>query len=120
MPTSLPFLPEQASSFARDVDALTLWLVGMSAFFSILIAGLIIVFALKYRRKNEDDVGETFHESPLLEITWTVIPLLIVLFTFAWGTKVYFSLYRPPADAVEYRVTGKQWMWKIQHPNGQR
>lgn len=120
MPTKLPFFPEQASSFARDVDALTLWLVGMSAFFSAVIAVLIIVFALKYRRKREGEVGETFHESPVLEIVWTVIPLIVVLFTFAWGTKVYFSLYRPPADAVEYQVTGKQWMWKTLHPTGQR
>jgi len=49
-----------------------------------------------------------------------VIPLLIVLFTFAWGARIYFSLYRPPADAVQYYVTGKQWMWKTQHPTGQR
>jgi len=120
MPTDLPFFPEQASSFARDVDALTLWLVGMSAFFSVVIAVLVIVFALKYRRQHEDEVGETFHESLVLEVTWTIIPLLVVLFTFAWGTKVYFSLYRPPANAAEYQVTGKQWMWKTLHPTGHR
>jgi cytochrome c oxidase subunit 2 len=120
MPSKLPFFPEQASSFARDVDALTLWLVGMSAFFTLLVAALVIVFAVKYRRRSADQVGETFHESALLEITWTVIPLLIVLFTFVWGAKVFFRLYRPPAGAVEYHVTGKQWMWKTQHPTGQR
>ena len=49
-----------------------------------------------------------------------MIPLLIALFTFAWGVKVFFRLYRPPAGAIEYQVTGKQWMWKIQHPTGQR
>lgn len=120
MPFKLPFFPEQASSFAGEVDALTLWLVGMSAFFTLLIAVLVVVFALRYRRRTPDQVGERFDESPLLEITWTVIPLVIVLFTFAWGAKVYFRLYRPPAGAVEYSITGKQWMWKVQHPTGQR
>jgi cytochrome c oxidase subunit 2 len=120
MPFDLPFFPEQASSFASDVDALTLWLVGMSAFFTLLIAAMVIGFSIRYRRRHADQVGESFHESPLLEVTWTVIPLIIVLFTFAWGAKVYFRLYRPPANAIEYHVTGKQWMWKTQHPTGQR
>jgi len=120
MPFRLPFFPEQASSFAHEVDALTLWLVGMAAFFTVLIAALVLVFALKYRRRSPDQVGTRFDESPLLEIVWTVIPLVVVLFTFAWGAKVYFRLYRPPAGAVEYHVTGKQWMWKTQHPTGQR
>ena len=120
MPSKLPFFPEQASSFAGDVDALTLWLIGMSAFFTLLIAGLVVIFALRFRRRSPDQVGTKFDESPLLEITWTVIPLLIVLFTFAWGAKVYFRLYRAPAGAAEFHVTGKQWMWKTQHPTGQR
>ncbi|MCM2269496.1 MAG: cytochrome c oxidase subunit II [Thermoanaerobaculia bacterium] len=120
MSFKLPFFPEQASSLAGEVDALTLWLVGMSAFFTLLIAVLVVVFALRYRRRTPDQVGARFDESALLEITWTVIPLVIVLFTFAWGAKVYFRLYRPPAGAVEYGITGKQWMWKVQHPTGQR
>lgn len=116
----LPFFPEQASSFAKDVDLLTLWLVGFSTFFTVLIAALVVGFAIKYRRRHADEVGSDFHESALLEVTWTVIPLIIVLITFVWGAKVYFRLYRPPAGAVEYHVTGKQWMWKTQHPTGQR
>jgi len=120
MPFKLPFFPEQASSFASDVDALTLWLIAMSAFFTVLIAAMVIVFAIRYRRRSADEVGSKFDESPILEVTWTVIPLIIVLVTFAWGAKVYFRLYRPPANALEYNITGKQWMWKTQHPTGQR
>ncbi|MEO8276521.1 MAG: cytochrome c oxidase subunit II [Thermoanaerobaculia bacterium] len=116
----LPFMPEQASAAASEVDHLTLYLVAMSTFFTVLIAGMVIVFAIKYRRRGENSVGSNFENSALLEITWTVIPLLIALFTFGWGLKVFFRLYRPPANAVEYQVTGKQWMWKIQHPTGQR
>ncbi len=116
----LPFMPEQASAAASEVDHLTFFLVGMSTFFTVLIAVMVMFFAIKYRRKSASGVGSNFENSPLLEITWTVIPLLIALFTFAWGLKVYFRLSRPPANAVEYQVTGKQWMWKVQQPTGQR
>lgn len=117
---TIPFMPEQASAAASEVDTLTLYLVGMSTFFTVLIAAMVIYFAIRYRRTSENQVGSNFENSAFLEITWTVIPLLIALFTFAWGLKVFFSLSRPPANSVEYQVTGKQWMWKIQHPTGQR
>jgi cytochrome c oxidase subunit II len=115
-----PFMPEQASAAASEVDILTLYLVGMSTFFTVLIAGMIVYFAVKYRRRSPDSVGSNFENSALLEVTWTVIPLLIALFTFGWGLKVFYRMYRPPSNAVEYLVSGKQWMWKIQHPTGQR
>jgi cytochrome c oxidase subunit 2 len=120
MPFKIPFVPEQASSFAQDVDHLTFALVAMSTFFTVLISIMVVVFAVRYRRRSPEAVGSGFNNSMLLEVTWTVIPLLIVLVTFGWGAKIYFKLYRPPADAAEYFVTGKQWMWKTQHPTGQR
>lgn len=120
MPFKIPFVPEQASDLAGDVDALTFFLVGMATFFTVLVALMVIVFAVRYRRRSPDEVGSSFDNSMLLEVTWTVIPLILVLFTFYWGAKVYFKIYRPPAGAAEYYVTGKQWMWKMQHPTGQR
>ncbi len=94
--------------------------VAVTIFFSILIAGLIILFMVRYKRRAAGEFGKPVHGSTKLEIAWTVIPLAIVLFLFGWGAKVFFSLSRPPADAVEYFVVGKQWMWKIQHPDGKR
>lgn len=120
MNLQLPFMPEQASAGASEVDNLTLFLVGMGTFFTVLIAVMVIFFAIRYRRKSDNTVGSNFENSAFLEITWTVIPLLIALFSFGWGVKVFFRLYRPPANAIEYQVTGKQWMWKVQHPTGQR
>src|ERR1043165_4260789 len=43
-----------------------------------------------------------------------------LIFMFLWGAKIYFNIARPPSDAVEFTVVGKQWMWKIQHPEGRR
>jgi cytochrome c oxidase subunit 2 len=117
----LPFTPEQASTMAAEVDLLTIFLVGMTAVFTTLIGLMTIAFAVKYRQRVPSNaVGSNFENSAILEVTWTIIPLLIVLFTFGWGLKVFFRLSRPPADAVQYYVSGKQWMWKIQHPTGQR
>jgi cytochrome c oxidase subunit 2 len=118
---NFPLLPEAASDLARGVDALTLAWVLISAFFSLLIAALILYFFVHYRRRRQGEVGSTRELNSLpLELLWSVIPLIIALAMFAWGVKVFFAISRPPADAVEYWVTAKQWMWKVQHPEGVR
>ena len=116
----MPFVPPQASSFAPHVDALYGFMIAVTAFFSILIGTLVVVFAIKYHRKSPDEVATEIHESAVLEIAWTIIPVGIVLVMFYWGAQVYFRITRPPADAIEIYVTGKQWMWKIQHADGHR
>jgi cytochrome c oxidase subunit II len=118
--TNLPLFPQQASEQASQVDAVYFFLVAVSAFFSLLIAVLVVVFAVKYRRRNDDDIGVAIHGSLPLELLWTFIPLGIVMVMFGWGAKVFFDLYRPPAGAMEIFVVGKQWMWKVQHMDGQR
>ncbi len=118
---NFPLFPEAASTIAGQVDALTLAWLAISAFFSVLIAGLILVFFVHFRRRKAGEVGSTADVRTLpLELTWSVIPLIIALTMFAWGVQVFFTAARAPADAVEYWVTGKQWMWKIQHPEGVR
>ncbi|MGH9465273.1 MAG: cytochrome c oxidase subunit II [Thermoanaerobaculia bacterium] len=116
----LPLFPEAASSLARDVDALSIAWALVSVFFTLLIAGLILYFMVKYRRQGEHEVGLAERAPYWLEVLWSVVPLVICLAMFGWGARVFFQLYRPPAGAVEYYVTGKQWMWKFQHPDGRR
>jgi cytochrome c oxidase subunit 2 len=118
--TNLPFFPQQASAQATQVDAIYFFLIAVTAFFSLLIAILIVVFAIKFRRKSDDEVGVAIHGSLALELLWTFIPLGIAMVMFAWGAKVFFDLYRPPAGAMEVFIVGKQWMWKAQHAEGQR
>lgn len=115
-----PLFPEAASSVAGDVDALYFFALAVSAFFSLLIAVFIFIFFVQYRRRHSAEVGDVIHGSMLLEIVWSVIPLVITMVLFGWGAKVYFTTQTPPSDAVEYFGTGKQWMWKIQHPEGHR
>jgi cytochrome c oxidase subunit 2 len=117
---NLPLFPEQASQQAGQVDAVYFFLVAVTAFFSLLIATLVVVFAVKYRRRRGNEIGVPIHGSLALELVWTIIPFLIVMVMFGWGAKVFFDLYRPPAGAMEIYVVGKQWMWKIQHMDGHR
>ena len=121
---SSPLLPDQASDVARSVDHLMLFALSGLVVFSALIAALVLVFMVRYRRTPERQVGEDIYEtnpkSHVLELVWSVIPLVLLLVLFGWGTKVFFEQNRPPAGAAQYWVTGRQWMWKIQHPNGRR
>jgi cytochrome c oxidase subunit 2 len=118
--TNLPFFPQQASVQAGQVDAIYFFMVAVTAFFSLLIATLVVVFAVKYRRRHDDDIGVAIHGSLPLELLWTFVPLVIAMVMFVWGALVFFDLYRSPANAMEIYVVGKQWMWKVQHMEGQR
>src|SRR5471032_3308487 len=115
-----PLFPEQASTLAGRVDALYFSLLAISVFFSLLIAGLIVFYAIRYLRRDPMSVGEVIHGGMALEITWTVIPFIIAMVIFFWGASVYFAISRPPDEAMNVYVVGKQWMWKFQHLDGQR
>jgi cytochrome c oxidase subunit 2 len=116
----VPLWPEQASTVAASVDALYLFEVVVSAFFSLLIATLVVVFAVKYRRRHRHEVGAPIHGSLALEIAWSVIPFGITMVMFVWGASVFVTVARPPAGALDVYGVGKQWMWKFQHVDGQR
>lgn len=120
---SFQIFPESASTIASHVDALYAYLVLVSAFFSLLIAFCVVYFAVKYRRRGNEipkPMDEHSIGGMVLEIVWSVIPLGLSLVMFAWGASIFFTESRPPADAMEIFVTGKQWMWKIQHNEGAR
>jgi cytochrome c oxidase subunit II len=113
--------PVRASTTAIHVDALYGYLVLISAVMTVLIFVVIAIFAFKYRRRGPNDpMPRPIHGSVPLELTWSVIPFLFMLVMFAWGTKLYFENYTPPRDTLDIYVVGKQWMWKVQYPDGQR
>ncbi len=118
--SGFPLFPKSASTLAPQVDTLMLFALGIATVFTLLIAFLLVVFAVRYRRRSVDEIGAPDPHATWLEIVWSVIPLVILLVMFGWGAKVFFFAMRPPADAIEYYVTGKQWMWKFQHPEGPR
>jgi cytochrome c oxidase subunit II len=119
MDTQFQLIPSQASTIAPQIDALFYFLTAMTAFFTIGIFLAILYFALRYRRRPGVK-PEPVATNTQLEIAWTVIPLVICLFLFGWAAKLYVQMETPPRDAMEISVVGKQWMWKIQHPEGPR
>jgi len=118
--SGFPLFPEQASTMAGRVDALYFFLIAISVFFSLLIATLVVVFAVRYRRRSPDERPAAILGSVALELTWSIIPLGIVMVIFLWSTEIYFSMVRVPPGAMDVYVVGKRWMWKAQHMTGQR
>jgi cytochrome c oxidase subunit 2 len=114
----IQILPTQASTIAPQVDALYFFLVALTAFFTLLISGMVMYFAIKYRRQTKDEAGVPIHGNMKLEAIWTIIPLLIVLFIFGWSASLFYTMARPPAQTLDIYAVGKQWMWKFQHPDG--
>lgn len=116
----VPLFPEQASTFAWEVDVLYFYLIAVSVFFTVGIIAAIFFFFIKYREKEKFATGAEIHGSVALETVWSVIPFVISMTIFLGGAIIYYNQYRPPSDTTEIYVVGKQWMWKIQHGTGQR
>lgn len=117
----VPLWPDQASTFAWQVDLLYIYLILVSVAFTIPIVAAIFFFIIKYREKEKYATPDEMHGSIVLETTWSIIPFVISMTIFLGGAYVYYNQYRLPDDpAMEVYVVGKQWMWKVQHSTGQR
>ncbi len=116
----VPLFPEQASTFAWQVDLLYFYLIAVSLAFTIPIVVAIFAFGLKYREKVKYGKGADIHGSMVLEVTWSIIPFIVSMTIFLGGAIVFFNQYTPPDDSMQIYVVGKQWMWKVQHETGQR
>lgn len=113
--------PARASTTAEYVDTFFFFLLGITGVMGLLVAVLMIYFSVKYRRRP-GDVGPPPPTNPshALEWFWTLSPLVVFMVMFVWGATLYFGAYRAPDDATVIYGIGKQWMWKFQHPEGQR
>jgi len=115
----LPLWPDSASTMSGQVDALYIYLLFVAGVMTTLIFLAVAVLAIKYRRKPSTE-AQQIEGSTVLEIAWSVIPFGVMLTFFIWGAVIYFQERTPPADATEVYVVAKQWMWKIEHMEGQR
>jgi len=112
------WMPVQASAGARGVDRLFTFILIVSVVFFLIIVGLMTYFIIRYRRRPGVPAEKTPEHNTPLEITWTVIPLLLVLVIFAFGFKGYLDMTVPPQNAVEIQVTAQKWNWSFTYPNG--
>jgi len=120
MLSGLPLFPERASTIGASVDQLYFFLLAVAGIFATLIFAAVFYFAIRYRRRPANLRPEQIPGSLVLELTWSLIPLGLMMVMFFWGASLYFRQARPPAGAAEIYVVGKQWMWKLQHPEGPR
>jgi cytochrome c oxidase subunit 2 len=112
------WLPEQASDFAGKVDTV-IWFVTIISLISfILITIGLVYFAIKYRRRSDNDETPYITGNHFLEMLWTVIPSILVMVIFVYGFVIYEEMRTPPKDALEVNVIGKQWLWQFQYQNG--
>lgn len=114
------WMPEKAAEGAGVVDALFAFIFWVSAFFTALVIGLLVVFLVRYRhgRTASAAAGQAPSHNTLLEVTWSIIPAIIVLVIFYLGVRSYLTLTVPPPDAYEIRVTARMWSWSFAYPNG--
>jgi cytochrome c oxidase subunit 2 len=115
----IPLFPEQASTLAPEVDNLYFFVTAVTAFFALLVVFFVIVFAVKYRDRTGEMVGAPLTGSIWLELGWSIVPFLVSMAIFAWATIVFFHLVRAPDQTLEIYSTGKRWMWRFQHIDGQ-
>jgi cytochrome c oxidase subunit 2 len=116
----IPIFPDQASTFAKDVDALYFFILATCALFATGVSIAVVYFGIRYHKKHDGEIGARIEGSLPLELLWSVIPTIIAMVMFGWGASVFYHLRRPPAEAMHIYAVGKQWMWKFQHMEGQR
>ncbi len=120
MRTQLQFWPDSASTVSSEVNLFYITMVILCGTIAIGIAVFLVYSAIRYHRKDENEMGDQTRNNIPAEVTWIVTPAILFMGMFLWGAKMYFDIERPPDDAISMYVVAKQWMWKVQHPEGQR
>lgn len=105
------------SFYADSVDFTFAVVVGVVIFFVLLISFLLVYFVYKYNHKRHKQ-AKNIHGNTPLELTWTIIPLIIVIGIFYMGWINYDTLRNIPKDAMKVKVTGVMWKWSFEYPNG--
>lgn len=110
------WFPVSASTVAPEIDALYYFIYWVSVFFMVLIVAIMAYFVVKYRRRPGVAPQPSPHHNQTLEITWSVIPGILVVFMFYRGMLGYMDLRTPPAETYDLRAFAKKWSWAFQYP----
>lgn len=112
------WLPEAASTMAPEVDSLFNFVTIVSAILLAAVVAAMLYFVYRYRRRAPGEQPPVVQESKALEISWIVVPTILVLLVFNWGFKSFVKQKTMPADAYQIRVEAQQWSWLFEYPNG--
>ncbi len=111
------WMPEQASDYAGNVDSLFGFIFWLSAFMCGALMGTMVYFAVKYRKRSEDQRTNPVKHNLRLEFLWSAVPTVLMIVMFAWGFSDFTALSATPTDALKLRVVGKQWNWTFAYPD---
>ena len=112
------WMPKAVNLAADESDQMFYAVLGLSIFFFVAIAAVTIYFVIKYRHRPGHKAEPSTSHNDALEITWTVIPTIIVVFLFYYGWRSYIRVVTPPQKAVEIEVLAQRWNWTFTHNNG--
>jgi cytochrome c oxidase subunit 2 len=101
----------------RVVDNVFLYILVICVFLLALITFLMVYFVIRYRREKHPHPAD-IEGSTWLEVTWTVIPTLIVLTMFYYGLTGFQFLKKVPEGAMVVKVIARQWSWLFEYENG--
>jgi cytochrome c oxidase subunit 2 len=112
------WFPAEASTVAREIDDVFYFILWVSIVSFVLVIGATLLFAWKYRERAGHKATVTSSHDNRLELTWTIVPTILVAVMFWVGFKGFLDLRTPPEGAYEVQVTGFQWAWEFRYPNG--
>ena len=112
------WLPEAASTMAPKIDSLFTFVNVVSGILLVGVVTAMLWFMYRYRRQDPAERPSPVKESKLLEISWIVIPTILVLLVFNWGFKSFVAQKTSPDNAYEIRVQARSWGWSFEYPNG--
>jgi cytochrome c oxidase subunit II len=112
------FMPVQGTAISKQIDNLYGFLLVVSLVSCAILIGGMLYFAIKYKRRSASDKTPYITHDTRLEVLWSVIPLIVFLFVFAWGWVIYNDMRAMPKNGLEIQVTGKQWAWTAEYKNG--
>ncbi len=109
----------QGSAFAGEIDFVYMALFWLSVVLFMIVTFPALYFAWRYRYKPGRVTPHQTHNT-MLEIVWSVIPLLLCVGIFFWGLNGWMKFQVAPGEAMEIQVTAKQWLWQLEYPDGSR
>jgi cytochrome c oxidase subunit 2 len=112
------WMPPGVSTVSHHVDWLFNFILGISVFFFLLIVFFMVLFVVKYRRREGEGAEASPSHNMALELTWTIIPLVLVIVIFFFGFKGFLDMTTAPVNAYEVLVDGQKWNWSFTYPNG--
>ena len=114
------WLPDAASTYAGDVDALFYFILVTSFVLFVGVMTAMVFFAWRFRRRSSDDRPAPVKENKIVEAAWILVPAALVAIVFVWGFRVFIQMNVAPPNAMEITVRAQKWSWLFEYPSGAR